>query len=382
MHRAALTDFLTRTPDIIARPLLKAHLRRSYRVISQTQVQRSLVELLQRELMPILEVDADARAVFVVGDEDSSSNRSVRSVLRSLGQVISQISVARSWAEVKTTRVDLVVLVEDAVYSGSAVMQAISRLVKDGFRNGDAVLAVMCAYATTEAVQNIERVLTAAGQSAYRIGVGGKLPTLFEGLVPEEVLCMDTFIVTPTRHLSYMFDVLQLDDRHTLSLMAHKSKDAVMIPHTLLHTLPSPPEGAPLLHIRDRKRASQLLQILLKHPTLRNRVVDAQHARIAALLCDELESNSARLYAHMQCVGHCSLTSLLSNVSSSGSLNRNRASKGRSPRNQSRNPKSPGPKGRLSKSLKNPNARKGAPLEQIEIPDADREYARWLSEFE
>lgn len=208
---------------------------------------------------------------------------------------------SRSRSKVKDVENDMVIILEDVLYRGNAAVSQIRELYRDADflldnnkKKQRVFIDIVCPYATREAIKNIEECL-AQEEARAHIATSHVLPTLFDGMDMLMVLCMDVYICDVDRGVrtsSYLFDVLGLDDRQSMTMMPHKLNDMAMVPWTLLHALPDfPLPGAKLLlRFRDCSCVGRFLDRFL----IDRRVPDAddsKHARTSQLVTEAITKN-------------------------------------------------------------------------------------------
>jgi hypothetical protein len=94
------------------------------------------------------------------------------------------------------------------------------------------------------------------------------------------------------RPISYIFDVLHMDDRQTLILMPHKIDDTTMIPHTFLHALPSLPQNILATYYKFKSQDATrtfLMKQLKNMPKLS--LTFSMLARLTASVLDTIEQS-------------------------------------------------------------------------------------------
>lgn len=283
----AWKTYVEQQPGIVQATL--ARFAAMHRVLSAKHVMRIVSRCVRGEVWRALSEDKHLTIAFLVGSIASSGTLAFLMFVAGLNSrdrqrlsrhiASGRIVLAAAFDDLAPSAADgpppdMVVLLEDVVYTGGAIVSRIHALAASdrfflagddaGSKKQSAFVSILCPLATTEAVRNIELALDEAGVHAYIVSPCEHLPTLFEGLSIELVLSMDTFIVMASQQqqptvLSYMFDVLHLDDRQTLTLLPHKLDDMSMVPHTLLNTQPAFPAAAsPLLCYKFRSARAAL----------------------------------------------------------------------------------------------------------------------------
>ena len=171
------------------------------------------------------------------------------------------------------------IILEDAVYSGGAVAK-----ISVEFPRATIILP----FSTDIALHRIRST-----HLKHLIIVGQILPTIFDGLTAADVLKMDVYFQENGEmkyYKSYLFDVLQLDDRQTLHLMRHKMCDVSMAPFTLLNVGPTFPPGTTRVYkIKHPK------EVAASFPTKRNASRNALLASKVALNFEKYDKKEYRI---------------------------------------------------------------------------------------
>lgn len=161
------------------------------------------------------------------------------------------------------------ILIEDAVYSGRTLATSLKKFLKLEEASGPFDITVCLPLATEEAVSTVKSTMR-----AHRVVVGRRqIETLFQGRSLAYILQKDAFLresQTPATRpqgretpetRSYAFDVLGLDDRHSLMLLKHKVSDMSMAPFKLLHMWPDAPDNVNILTCADAHAAREIVRL-------------------------------------------------------------------------------------------------------------------------
>jgi hypothetical protein len=166
------------------------------------------------------------------------------------------------------------ILVEDALYTGGAARRTLAdceALLRANFSR----VLVLAAYGRAEEMEYLAHDI---GMDRCVLHIGAALRTMFHGLSRARVIMLDAYLIDKDGTCcSYLFDVLKLDDRHGIDLLAHKTTDMTMAPHTLLNATPAFPRNVVVYKVRN-VLAAHALAASIAVPTRHF----AQHAFIAA----------------------------------------------------------------------------------------------------
>lgn len=270
--------FLKRQPVVVQGTLRK--LSKNAAIISAREVFDAICELALPELEDAL-ADRGMKVAFVASSPNSSSALSllllIHGIKRNKG-IVDAIKGGRVVINLDSkpdSDADVVFIVEDAVYSGGAVAAQLQNMRS----HKSQLIQVLLPMTTAEAVETVDRVCM---KNAV-ISVGRNIPTVFSGMTMEEVLLMDVFWNDGENVRSYMFDVLKLDDRHSLHLLQHKVNDVSMAPHTLLHVGPCFPKVDHAYRVSTLHAATEILMQINYSEN------GAKHARVADYVCKHFD---------------------------------------------------------------------------------------------
>jgi hypothetical protein len=151
--------------------------------------------------------------------------------LTKLSDVLEDVTLERSASNLFNNNKNKYYLLEDAIYSGrtlAALLESTTRRVGSTKHK----LTLVAPLATREALKILAPFCKIRADQCI-------LPYIFDGLTVRQVLLMDVYYYVGSNLLSYIFDVLKLDERNTLVLLRHKVNDPSMAPHILLHMGPA-----------------------------------------------------------------------------------------------------------------------------------------------
>lgn len=311
--------FIQKQPSYVHGILQK--LRTSASIVSTNEVSDHVRETLTPELLETL-ADPGMNVVVVMRSFDSSTTLSLLIFLHAVRRNVDiidaiqrgrlMVATLNALPDISRSDYDTVFLLEDAVYSGGMMARNLRETLvclslgqsrkftfrldgKERYIDIDRKLVkVILPMATEEAIRTIDAACV--GPSVVSISIGGRINTIFSDLTLQETLMLDVFLVDALEHRrSYMFDVLKLDDRHTMRLLQHKVNDMSMAPHTFLHVGPCFPKDDTVYRVASTGDACAILQILRRS---RSGVQYAEHARLAS----DVKSNWEKIESYMTVV--------------------------------------------------------------------------------